>query len=51
MDGWLEEQNYDHHEELDHALWNMAEKGIGESEYPMAAEPASPATEQGVVMC
>lgn len=50
-DGWMSEQNYDRHEELDHALWNMAEKGIGEGEYPMVEKPAAPASRQGVVMC
>lgn len=50
-DGWLEGQNHDHHEELDHALWNMAERGFGEGEYPMAEEDAQPVEGQGVVMC
>lgn len=50
-DGWIGEQNYDHHEELAHALWNMAERGFGEGEYPMAAESVPSVTGQGVVMC
>lgn len=50
-DGWLEGQGYDHHEELAHALWNMAERGFGEGEYPVTAEPDQPVNRQGVVMC
>lgn len=50
-DGWMSEQNYDHHEELDHALWNMADKGIGAGAYPMAEESAIPVLGQGVAMC
>lgn len=50
-DSWIREQNYDHHEELDHILWNMADKGIGGGGCPMAEMPAAPAMEQGVAMC
>ena len=50
-DGWIEGQGYDHHEELDHALWNMAERGFGEGKYPVTVEPDQPVSGQGVVMC
>lgn len=51
-DHWIGEQNYDHHEELDHTLWNMTDKGIGVGDYPMMKEtPAAPSLEQGVIMC
>lgn len=51
-DGWLEEQSYDHHEELDHALWNMADRGFGVGDYPMLEDgSAIPTMEQGVTMC
>lgn len=51
-DHWISENTYDHHEELDHALWNMADKGIGVDEFHPAAENVSgPTLEQGVAMC
>nr|WP_308625362.1 DUF3848 domain-containing protein [uncultured Eisenbergiella sp.] len=51
-DYWIGENSYDHHEELDHALWNMADKGIGEDDYPLMGEGTeSPTLEQGVAMC
>ena len=51
-DGWMSEQSYDHHEELDHALWNMVDKGIGVGDYPMLEEAATgPTFGQGVTMC
>ena len=51
-DHWLSEQTYDHHEELNHALWKMADRGIGTGDYPMIGEPsAASSLEQGVAMC
>lgn len=51
-DHWISENTYDHHEELDHALWNMAEKGIGTGDYPLMGEGSESSTlEQGVAMC
>lgn len=51
-DQWLSEQTYDHHEELDHALWMMANRGIGTGEYPMIEESSAVSSlEQGVAMC
>lgn len=51
-DEWHMAQEYDHHEELDHVLWRMADQGIGESEYQMAENNAEcPSLEQGVTMC
>ena len=51
-DYWISEQSYDHHEELDHALRNMADKSISGGGFPMMEEAsAGPALEQGVTMC
>lgn len=51
-DQWLSEQTYDHHEELDHALWMMANRGIRTGEYPMIEESSAVSSlEQGVAMC
>lgn len=51
-DHWLSEQTYDHHEELDHVLWRMTDKGIGTGDYLMIEEPsAASSLEQGVAMC
>lgn len=50
--GWVEENSFDRHEELDHMLWNMAAKSIGVGEFPTAVEDAAgPTLEQGVAMC
>lgn len=51
-DYWISEQSYDHHEELNHALRNMADKGISGGGFHMMEEAsAGPALEQGVTMC
>lgn len=50
-DGWLNRQNYDHHEELEDTVWRMVDKGIGVGDYPMAEGSALPVMGQGVAMC
>ncbi len=47
-DNWQDCEGYDRHEEIDHMLWDMKDRGIGIGEYPMAGEGAQ---SQGVVMC
>ena len=47
-DNWQGCEGYARHEEIDHMLWNMKDKGIGIGDYPMAGEGAQG---QGVVMC
>lgn len=47
-DNWQDSGGYARHEEIDHMLWNMKDKGIGIGDYPMAGEGAQ---SQGVVMC
>lgn len=43
---WLEDQDYDHHEDLEHALWIAKETELRK------AEPVTlPSPEQGVTMC
>lgn len=50
-DAWLDGQNYEHHEELNSLIWNMADKGIGIGDYLPAPEKRQPTLEQGVAMC
>lgn len=51
-DGWIRANNYDHQKQLEHMLWNMADNGIGEGEYPLMEETVeNPILEQGVSMC
>lgn len=50
-DSWQDNENCDRHEEIDHMLWNMKDKGIGIGDYPMAAQAGEGAQGQGVVMC
>ena len=47
-DNWQDSGGYARHEEIDHMLWNMKDKGIGIGDYPMAGEGTQ---SQGVVMC
>lgn len=49
---WQEDQDFDHHEDLEHALWLGKETAIEGRRYtePMK-EPEPPALSQGVTMC
>lgn len=50
-DAWLGEEDYDHHEELDHALWELRDRAFTEKGYPMKEEPDPPSLGQEVTMC
>lgn len=50
-DAWLGEENYDHHEELDHALWGLRDRAFAEKDCPTPEEPNPPSLGQGVTMC
>lgn len=50
-DSWQDNENCDRHEEIDHMLWNMKDKGTGIGEYPMVAQAGEGVQRQGVVMC
>lgn len=50
-DNWQGGEGYARHEEIDHMLWNMKDKGIGIGDYPMAEQAGEGAQSQGVVMC
>lgn len=48
-DSWQDNENCDRHEEIDHMLWDMKDKGIGIGDYPMAEQAGEGA--QGMAMC
>lgn len=48
-DSWQDNENCDRHEEIDHMLWDMKDKGIGIGDYPMAEQTGEGA--QGMAMC
>lgn len=48
-DSWQDNENCDRHEEIDHMLWDMKDKGIGIGDYPMAEQAGEGA--QGLAMC
>ena len=50
-DSWQGYEDCDRHEEIDHMLWDMKDKGIGIGDYPMAEQAGEDAQGQGVVMC
>ena len=50
-DNWLDNEACGRHEEIDHMLWNMEDKGTGIGDYPIAAQAGESAQGQGVVMC
>lgn len=50
-DQWLDEQNTAHHEEMDHVLWNIVDKGIGEGDYEMDAAYQPSTLDEGVRLC
>lgn len=50
-DSWQTSEGYDRHEEIDHMLWDMKDRGIGIGDYPMAEQAGETARSQGVVMC
>lgn len=50
-DQWLEEQNVSHAEEMDHVLWNIIDKGLGEGDYVMVKDEKTPVQNEGVHLC
>lgn len=46
---WLEDQDFDRHEDLEHALWVAKETDIGRGLY--APDGEAPVFSQGVAMC
>ncbi len=50
-DSWQDNEDCDRHEEIDHMLWNMKDKGTGIGDYLMAEQTGESTQGQGVVMC
>ncbi len=50
-DQWLVEQNVSHADEMDHVLWNITDKGLGEGDYTMLEDGQTPAQNEGVRLC
>lgn len=50
-DQWLAEQTVSHADEMDHVLWNITGKGLGEGEYAMSEEGAISEQNEGVRLC
>lgn len=47
-DQWLEEQNVSHADEMEHVLWNITDKGLGEGDYAMLEDGQTPTLNEGV---
>ena len=50
-DSWQGYEDCDRHEEIDHMLWDMKDKGLGIEDYPMAEQAGEGAQGQGMAMC
>lgn len=50
-DSWQGYEDCDRHEEIDHMLWDMKDKGLGIEDYPMAEQAGEDAQGQGMAMC
>lgn len=50
-DQWLEEQNVSHADEMEHVLWNISDKGLGEGDYAMLEDGQAPEQSEGVRLC
>lgn len=48
---WIDEQNVAHDEELNHALWSIADQGSAEQDYPLDPSYSAPDQDGGVKMC
>ena len=48
---WLVEQNVSHADEMDHVLWNITDKGLGEGDYAMLEDGQTPEQNEGVRLC
>lgn len=50
-DQWLTEQNVSHADEMDHVLWSITDKGLGEGDYAMLEDGQIPEQSEGVRLC
>lgn len=50
-DQWLAEHNVSHADEMDHVLWSITDKGLGEGDYAMLEDGQTPAQNEGVRLC
>ena len=50
-DQWLVEQNVSHADEMDHVLWSITDKGLGEGDYAMLEDGQTPEQNEGVRLC
>ena len=50
-DQWLDEQNVSHADEMDHVLWSITDKGLGEGDYAMLEDGQTPKQNEGVRLC
>jgi hypothetical protein len=50
-DQWLTEQNVSHADEMDHVLWSITDKGLGEGDYAMLEDGQTPEQSEGVRLC
>lgn len=50
-DQWLVEQNVSHTDEMDHVLWSITDKGLGEGDYAMLEDGQTPEQNEGVRLC
>ena len=50
-DQWLVEQNVSHADEMDHVLWSITDKGLGEGDYAILEDGQTPTQNEGVRLC
>ena len=50
-DQWLAEQNVSHADEMDHVLWSITDKGLGDGDYAMLEDGQTPEQNEGVRLC
>ena len=50
-DQWMTEQNASHTDEIDHVLWNITDKGLGEGDYAMMEDGQTTVQNEGVRLC
>jgi hypothetical protein len=50
-DRWQTEQNLSHSDEMDHVLWSITDKGLGEGDYTMLEDGQTPSQKEGVRLC
>lgn len=50
-DHWMDERNVAHRNEMEHVLWNITDKGLGEGDYAMDPSCLPAAMDEGVRLC